>query len=593
MNVRHRFISFLLLAILLLAHASPAAANGRPCHAGLKGGYVTWSKTSSTTGTGQFVFPSGTVSVLPDFTWEVTGNPLSVAVGQSEPFSGGNSMKGFYGSARNATNLNLRTEANETPRGSAIPHSVVLTIRFNSGTPASGWGFSVVDIDVDQVRFFAKDTAGNSIATSKVASWFIQKFDANPSIDGSNIPSWDPQSAAVVGSESSSTRWRETVEGGLHDTEAASAWFQPTISLSEVTFEYQSLQTDATPSFHVLVAACATTFIAPTPMPTPGGDSDTDGISDSTEGTEDPDNDDRPNYLDQDSDDDTIPDSIEGSGDTDGDGIPNFLDEDSDGDDVPDRIERDPDGSGTPPSGIDNDRDGIDDAEESEAIKPLADKDNDGIPDFKDPDSDNDGKNDGDEAYDLDGDGTRDVDPSGEDDDSNGIDDAFENFTSPDALNGSYIGEANSAPCSSVSQVATKTRVLGRLEALAQRVPQFAAKTRACGGSFSNATVKASAKARESFTSQLHATFKNSTLSCPSTVCPLQSTGTARSGLLRLATTLFTHAKSAKQRAQRACASAQPAEDRSKPNTRPPTEAYLAQLQKEIKRLPKSFSACE
>jgi hypothetical protein len=68
-------------------------------------------------------------------------------------------------------------------------------------------------------------------------------------------------------------------------------------------------------------------------------DSDGDGIPDATELTADPDEDGIPNYLDLDSDGDSIPDSVEGIGDPDGDGILNFLDLDSDGDGVPDAVE--------------------------------------------------------------------------------------------------------------------------------------------------------------------------------------------------------------------------------------------------------------
>jgi hypothetical protein len=137
-----------------------------------------------------------------------------------------------------------------------------------------------------------------------------------------NIPAWDRVEAAVVGSESSSTRVRSTVEGNLPDSEAGSAWFQPNISLKTLTLEYESLQETATPSYHVLIGACATTFVAPTPTPMASGDSDGDTIPDTVEGTGDGDNDDMPNYLDLDSDGDMIPDATEGSEDSDGDGIP-------------------------------------------------------------------------------------------------------------------------------------------------------------------------------------------------------------------------------------------------------------------------------
>jgi hypothetical protein len=516
-----------------------------------------------------------------------------VVVGEDEPFSGGNSMKGFYGAADDATNLNVRIQENDAPRGTKIPHSAILTIRFNAGTPASGWGFSVVDIDVDQVRLLAKDTAGQSIPTATVASWFVQKFDANPSVNGSNIPSWDAQSAAVVGSESSSIRYRQTVEGRLVDTEAAAAWFQPTTSLSELTLEYQSLQESATPSFHILVAACGTTFTSPTPAPAGVGDSDGDGLSDPFEGTGDLDNDDRPNYLDQDSDGDTIPDSVEGGDDTDGDGDPDYLDQDSDGDDVPDSVERDPDDTDTTPSGIDNDWDGIDDGREGDTAAPLDDKDNDGTPDVEDTDSDNDGKRDGDEAYDLDGDGRRDIDPSGEDENSNGIDDAFEEFTSPDKFNSSYIGENNPPPCSSVSLAGQKGRILKRLAALADRVPQFTAKARACGRSVSNGSLNGAATVRAAFVSLLDTSFKDDSLSCPASVCPVEKTAPIRTALLRSSARLFIYAKRAKQIAQQACASSSKPESGSKPDPRPRTEMYRAQLEKEIKRLPKTRTACE
>lgn len=70
--------------------------------------------------------------------------------------------------------------------------------------------------------------------------------------------------------------------------------------------------------------------------PAAEGDSDGDGISDTVEGTGDPDDDGVANFEDPDSDGDGIPDSAEGVRDLDGDGTPNFLDEDADGDGIPD-----------------------------------------------------------------------------------------------------------------------------------------------------------------------------------------------------------------------------------------------------------------
>jgi hypothetical protein len=564
-------------------------ANGRPCKQGLKGGYVIWSKAGSTNGTGAFSFGSGRVAVLPGFAWNVSGKPLAVRVGTDEPFSGGNSMKGFYGQADDATNLNIRVQANDTSRGSPIPHNAVLTIQFDAATPASGWGFSVIDLDVDQVTISATDASGAPVPKERIARWFIQKFDANPSADGVNIPAWDAVGSAVVGSSSSSTRVRSTVEGNLPDTEAASAWFQPNVSLKTLTLEYESLQETATPSYHVLIGACATTFVAPTPTPMSSGDSDGDTIPDATEGSDDGDNDDMPNYLDLDSDGDTIPDSTEGTDDSDGDGNPDYLDGDSDGDDVSDRIERDADGAQCTETNLDANRDGIDDGVASCSVAPLSDDDTDGSPDLTDSDSDNDGKNDGDEAYDMDGDGDRDVEPSGEDSDDDGIDDAFESFTTPDDLNLGYVGEANDAPCTSTATTGQKSDVLRRLAALADRVPQFAQRVRGCGKARPQGLVRSAAAARRAFEVSLDRSYANSVLSCPATVCPAVNAKSTKAALLRQADTVFRYAKQAKQLAQRAC----PATPSTKPETRPRTEAYLSALQAEIRKLPSTFSDCQ
>jgi gliding motility-associated-like protein len=106
----------------------------------------------------------------------------------------------------------------------------------------------------------------------------------------------------------------------------------------------------------------ASLFVSLTPI-----DTDGDNIPDNVEGNIDPDNDGKPNYLDEDSDNDNIPDYIEGNisdpctdtpVDTDGDLISDFLDDDSD-------------------------NDGISDLDEG-----YEDCDNDGIPNYIDPEDD-------------------------------------------------------------------------------------------------------------------------------------------------------------------------------------------------------------
>ncbi len=112
-------------------------------------------------------------------------------------------------------------------------------------------------------------------------------------------------------------------------------------------------------------------------------DSDSDGITDETETSNDEDFDFYPNYLDDDSDGDEIMDVDETDDDADRDGIPNFLDLDSDGDGIEDYVE----------TLDDFDRDGIpnyldldsDDDEMPDAVEGMEDKESNELLDFVDP----------------------------------------------------------------------------------------------------------------------------------------------------------------------------------------------------------------
>ena len=161
-----------------------------------------------------------------------------------------------------------------------------------------------------------------------------------------------------------------------------------------------------------------------------------------------------PDYLDLDDDNDGIPDSLEiqlatNDGDTDQDGIPDYQDLDSDNDGINDVVESgniDNDGDGRvdgedtnqdglvdtvmPPSDtdldgildyqdLDSDNDGIPDSLEIQLATNDGDTDQDGIPDYQDLDSDNDGINDVVESGNVDNDGDGRVD--GEDTNQDGL----------------------------------------------------------------------------------------------------------------------------------------------------------------------------
>lgn len=103
--------------------------------------------------------------------------------------------------------------------------------------------------------------------------------------------------------------------------------------------------------------------------------------------------------------------------DFDNDGIPNHLDIDSDNDGIPDNIEFQGTYNYVEPTGIDANGNGIDDA--YEGLEPI-DTDEDGIPDYLDIDSDNDG------ILDIEENGFTTNTLIGVDSDADGLDDAFD-----------------------------------------------------------------------------------------------------------------------------------------------------------------------
>ncbi len=197
-------------------------------------------------------------------------------------------------------------------------------------------------------------------------------------------------------------------------------------------------------------------------------DANTDGDNDHTTNPTDSDGDGVANYLDLDSDNDGILDNVEGqtsaayvppSGvDANGNGlddayegtygfgivpvnsdrglIPDYLDIDSDIDGIRDNIEAQAFDSYVAPSGIDANGNGLDDAYEGSygfGINPIS-SDNDAFPDWRDFDSDGDGIKDKREAQTS----TGYIGPSG-DSNGNDIDDSYENGLSPIDTDGDMI----------------------------------------------------------------------------------------------------------------------------------------------------------
>ncbi len=140
-------------------------------------------------------------------------------------------------------------------------------------------------------------------------------------------------------------------------------------------------------------------------------DSDNDGIVDSFEDLD----------LDNDGDPSTNP------TDSDGDGYADYLDIDSDNDGIPDNVEAQSTFDYIPPSLLDTNSNGLDDAYEvgSLGLFPI-DTDGDNLPDYLDDDSDNDNVPDRIEGHDYDRNGIPEVVLIGSDKDDDGLDDGYE-----------------------------------------------------------------------------------------------------------------------------------------------------------------------
>ena len=202
-----------------------------------------------------------------------------------------------------------------------------------------------------------------------------------------------------------------------------------------VTAEYTITQTDVdNEQFTNVAQVTADTVVGTTEDDSddPGNDTDVDpdGDGDPDDPTVvllDTDGDGIVDTDDIDDDDDGIIDVLEGDGDFDGDGIPDDLDIDSDNDGIPDNIEAQTTDGYIQPSGEDINGDGLDDAYGTDGIglDPV-NTDGEGLPDYVDEDSDNDGVDDIIEANDNNRDGFADSILTGNDSDGDGLDDAFD-----------------------------------------------------------------------------------------------------------------------------------------------------------------------
>ena len=173
---------------------------------------------SGTTGSISFVgnFPSATFSSQRT----VPGRSAAAVLDASTPFGA------VYGSSVGKFYIRLDSPVNS---GSS---STVFT--FASATPATGFGFTLGDIDNEAVTVSATTTGG--VAVTAVQLGFNVPFNY---ASGADVPTWNAGTSTLV--------------GNVADTSGASGWFSPTIPLETITFTSTTLS--ASPEYQVWMAA--------------------------------------------------------------------------------------------------------------------------------------------------------------------------------------------------------------------------------------------------------------------------------------------------------------------------------------------------
>lgn len=155
------------------------------------------------------------------------GGQVGVISGASTWLSEGTPIGQKYGSSRDREYLNLRPKADNSTSPSTTTYS------FNRPAPASGWAFALGDIDADQVQVRAIGPDGVPLTAAQLGfrggfNYCAPGVVGKPSCtgDAADVPVWDAATATLTGNT------------GAVDTSGSAAWFEPTASISSLTFVF-------------------------------------------------------------------------------------------------------------------------------------------------------------------------------------------------------------------------------------------------------------------------------------------------------------------------------------------------------------------
>ena len=115
--------------------------------------------------------------------------------------------------------------------------SSTIVFTFASATPATGFGFTLGDIDAESVTISATTTGGVPVTAAELG--YQSSFNY---AGGADVPTWNAGTSSLIGNTA--------------DTSGASGWFSPTVPLETLTFASSTLS--GSPQYQVWMAALIT-----------------------------------------------------------------------------------------------------------------------------------------------------------------------------------------------------------------------------------------------------------------------------------------------------------------------------------------------
>ena len=211
-------------AIVLVA----ALVSAIPAAAATTTAWATWQPLAGASGA---YTTSVQIAAQPAMTATMTSDSRSgqvgVVSGATTWLSEGTPVGAKYGTSLNQSYLNLRPKADNATSPSTTTYS------FATPTPASGWTFVLGDIDADAVRIQAIGANGQALTAAQLGfnggfNYCAPGVVGKPSCtgDAADVPTWDAATLTLTGN------------AGAVDTSGASAWFEPSVPISSLTFSF-------------------------------------------------------------------------------------------------------------------------------------------------------------------------------------------------------------------------------------------------------------------------------------------------------------------------------------------------------------------